>query len=113
MQYLVTKYFAMAQTAWPGDDAITPFSSLSVACEAAMNTNAVRAIITGGASGLGLATARVLASRGAHVVLFDLPTSQGAEQAKAIGPNARFVGGSSVSCCGFRFSLRFVSRRCD
>ena len=36
------------------------------------------ALITGGASGLGLATARALAAAGAHVTLLDLPSSAGA-----------------------------------
>ena len=35
------------------------------------------AIVTGGASGLGRATAALLASRGAGVVIFDLPNSNG------------------------------------
>jgi NAD(P)-dependent dehydrogenase (short-subunit alcohol dehydrogenase family) len=43
------------------------------------------AIVTGGASGLGLATAKRLAAAGAHVVIVDLPSSAGAEQAAAIG----------------------------
>ncbi|QAY59206.1 SDR family NAD(P)-dependent oxidoreductase [Microbacterium protaetiae] len=37
------------------------------------------ALVTGGASGLGLATARRLAERGAKVTIVDLPTSAGAE----------------------------------
>jgi len=43
------------------------------------------AVVTGGASGLGLATARRLAKAGAHVVLIDLAGSAGVEQAAAIG----------------------------
>lgn len=43
------------------------------------------ALITGGASGLGLATARALAAAGAHVTLLDLPSSQGAELAVELG----------------------------
>ena len=43
------------------------------------------AVVTGGASGLGLATAQRLAKAGAHVVLIDLPSSAGAEQAAALG----------------------------
>jgi NAD(P)-dependent dehydrogenase (short-subunit alcohol dehydrogenase family) len=42
------------------------------------------AIVSGGASGLGLATAMELAAAGASVVLADLPTSPGEESAKGI-----------------------------
>ncbi len=47
-------------------------------------TDAV-AVITGGASGLGLATARRLRAAGAQVVLLDLPTSAGEQVAAEIG----------------------------
>ncbi|MFI5615542.1 3-hydroxyacyl-CoA dehydrogenase [Amycolatopsis sp. NPDC051903] len=47
-------------------------------------TNAV-ALVTGGASGLGLATARELHERGAKVVVVDLPTSDGAAIAEGLG----------------------------
>ena len=43
------------------------------------------ALVTGGASGLGLATALRLASRGAHVVIADLPSSRGPEVATEHG----------------------------
>lgn len=43
------------------------------------------ALITGGASGLGLATARLLSAAGAHVTLVDLPSSHGAELAEELG----------------------------
>ena len=43
------------------------------------------ALVTGGASGLGLATARRLADAGAHVVIVDLPSSAGAERAAELG----------------------------
>ncbi|MGB4779476.1 SDR family NAD(P)-dependent oxidoreductase [Microbacterium sp.] len=43
------------------------------------------ALVTGGASGLGLATARRLADQGAHVVVVDLPSSPGAERAAELG----------------------------
>jgi NAD(P)-dependent dehydrogenase (short-subunit alcohol dehydrogenase family) len=43
------------------------------------------AVVTGGASGLGLATAKRLAAAGARVTILDLPSSAGAEQAESIG----------------------------
>ncbi|SFR61600.1 SDR family NAD(P)-dependent oxidoreductase [Microbacterium azadirachtae] len=43
------------------------------------------ALVTGGASGLGLATARRLAAAGATVTIIDLPSSQGAEIAAELG----------------------------
>ncbi|GAA2867289.1 3-hydroxyacyl-CoA dehydrogenase [Pseudonocardia halophobica] len=49
------------------------------------------ALVTGGASGLGLATAETLLDAGASVVIVDLPSSQGAEIAEKLGEKARFV----------------------
>lgn len=43
------------------------------------------ALITGGASGLGLATARRLVAAGAHVTIIDLASSRGAELADELG----------------------------
>lgn len=43
------------------------------------------ALITGGASGLGLATARRLASAGAHVTIVDLERTKGTEIAEQLG----------------------------
>jgi len=43
------------------------------------------AIVTGGASGLGLATARRLAAAGATVTIIDLPASKGADVAEELG----------------------------
>lgn len=49
------------------------------------------AVVTGGASGLGLATARLLAQRGVSVVIADINEEQGQARATELGPNARFV----------------------
>jgi NAD(P)-dependent dehydrogenase (short-subunit alcohol dehydrogenase family) len=53
--------------------------------------------VTGGASGLGEATVRLLAARGAKVAIYDLPRSKGAELAKEIGPAALFEPGDVTS----------------
>ena len=49
------------------------------------------ALVTGGASGLGLATARQLVKSGASVVVADLPTSNGPAAAEELGDAARFA----------------------
>ena len=49
------------------------------------------ALVTGGGSGLGEATARELVLRGARVAILDLPRSKGAEVAKSLGPAAVFA----------------------
>jgi NAD(P)-dependent dehydrogenase (short-subunit alcohol dehydrogenase family) len=48
-------------------------------------------VVTGGASGLGLATVKRLVGKGMPVVLVDLPTSKGAEVAAALGSTVHFV----------------------
>ncbi len=49
------------------------------------------ALVTGGASGLGLATVQRLAAAGARVVMVDLPASAGAQQAAEVGPGVVFA----------------------
>ncbi len=56
-----------------------------------MQLNGATAIVTGGASGLGLATATRFAADGANVVLLDLPSSEGEARAEELGDNARFA----------------------
>lgn len=50
-----------------------------------MDISNCAALVTGGASGLGWATAQRLAAAGAHVVIVDLPSSAGAERAAELG----------------------------
>ena len=50
-----------------------------------MRLSGVAAIVTGGGSGLGRATAEALAARGARVAVFDLNPAAAEEAAKAIG----------------------------
>jgi NAD(P)-dependent dehydrogenase (short-subunit alcohol dehydrogenase family) len=56
-----------------------------------MKLNDASALVTGGASGLGLATATRLRDDGARVVIVDLPTSAGVEVAERLGDRVSFV----------------------
>jgi NAD(P)-dependent dehydrogenase (short-subunit alcohol dehydrogenase family) len=55
-----------------------------------MQIQGIGAVVTGGGSGLGEATARLLASKGAKVAILDLGRSKGADVAKSIGGGAIF-----------------------
>jgi NAD(P)-dependent dehydrogenase (short-subunit alcohol dehydrogenase family) len=50
-----------------------------------MDINGVAAVVTGGASGLGAATSRLLAERGARVVVVDMKDDEGSKLAGEIG----------------------------
>jgi NAD(P)-dependent dehydrogenase (short-subunit alcohol dehydrogenase family) len=50
-----------------------------------MNIEGISAVVTGAASGLGEATARALAARGAHVAIFDRDADKGEAVARDIG----------------------------
>ncbi|WP_111718625.1 SDR family NAD(P)-dependent oxidoreductase [Homoserinimonas sp. OAct 916] len=56
-----------------------------------MKLNGCSAIVTGGASGLGLATAKELVAAGVNVVIVDLPTSAG----EAVAAELREQGGAA------------------
>ncbi|MFF0493409.1 3-hydroxyacyl-CoA dehydrogenase [Nocardia sp. NPDC004068] len=56
-----------------------------------MQINNAVAVVTGGASGLGLATVRELHDQGAKVVILDLPSSDGEAIAKELGENVVFA----------------------
>lgn len=56
-----------------------------------MRLENMAAVVTGGASGLGLATARRLIQRGVAVVLADLNEEVGATAARELGGGARFI----------------------
>lgn len=57
-----------------------------------MRIAGISAVVTGGASGLGRASAEKLVALGARVVIADLPTSNGDEVAQEIGGDTKFVG---------------------
>jgi NAD(P)-dependent dehydrogenase (short-subunit alcohol dehydrogenase family) len=56
-----------------------------------VDVTAGSAVVTGGASGLGLATARRLVEKGVPTVIVDLPTSAGADVAAELGGRTRFA----------------------
>jgi len=62
-----------------------------------MRIDGCSALVTGAASGLGLATATALQAAGAAVVLLDLPGAPGAAIVSALGDRARFVAGDVTS----------------
>jgi NAD(P)-dependent dehydrogenase (short-subunit alcohol dehydrogenase family) len=93
--------------------------------------SSIAAVITGGASGLGAATARRLASHGVKVALFDLNAEQGEALARELGgvfckvdvtseeqvdaafANARAAQGQErvlVNCAGTGYSVKTASR---
>src|SRR5205809_5693440 len=59
--------------------------------EGPMELRNVNAVVTGGASGLGRATAERLVAAGGRVALLDRPASAGADVAKTLGPSALFT----------------------
>jgi NAD(P)-dependent dehydrogenase (short-subunit alcohol dehydrogenase family) len=98
-----------------------------------MQIPGITAFVTGGASGLGAATARKLVACGARVAIYDLPRSKGAELEKELGAGARFLPGdvtdeaqttaaldeaiaafgplrALVSCAGIGSALRTVGK---
>ncbi|MEX0407302.1 SDR family NAD(P)-dependent oxidoreductase [Aquibium sp. LZ166] len=54
-------------------------------------------VVTGGASGLGRATAELLGGQGARIVITDLPASRGREVAAEMGKGTLFVPGDVTS----------------
>ena len=56
-----------------------------------MQFNDIRAAITGGASGLGLATARRVITAGGHALLLDVNAEAGAAALRELGSRARFA----------------------
>ena len=96
-----------------------------------MNVHGQAAIVTGGASGLGAATARILSNNGAKVCILDLDEERGESIAKELNgyfvscdvtneksvqdglASAKEVHGSSrilVNCAGIGNAARMVGR---
>jgi NAD(P)-dependent dehydrogenase (short-subunit alcohol dehydrogenase family) len=70
-----------------------------------MDIQACKAAVTGGASGLGHAVAKMLIAQGAQVALLDVNDDKGAAAAAALGANARYVRTDVASEDGVRAAL--------
>ena len=70
-----------------------------------MDITGAVAVVTGGASGLGLATTTALAAAGASVVVVDLEGSDGPQVEADLGPRVRFVAGDVRSEDSVRAAL--------
>jgi NAD(P)-dependent dehydrogenase (short-subunit alcohol dehydrogenase family) len=73
-----------------------------------MNISGTAALVTGGASGLGAATARLLASAGAAVTLIDLNEDAGDALAKELGGATRFVRADVTSIDDIASAVRLA-----
>jgi NAD(P)-dependent dehydrogenase (short-subunit alcohol dehydrogenase family) len=76
-----------------------------------MKISACTAVITGGASGLGRATAERLLAAGGRVALLDLPRSAGADVAKQLGDHAHFVPADVTNADGVAGALDAAAAR--
>jgi NAD(P)-dependent dehydrogenase (short-subunit alcohol dehydrogenase family) len=76
-----------------------------------MNLQDAVAVITGGGSGLGEATARDFAAAGAKIVILDLPSSPGARVAESFGEKGLFVAADVVSASEIEGALASVAGR--
>lgn len=75
-----------------------------------MNIQGAVAIVTGGASGLGLATARRLIDEGAIVVALDLPGSDRPTRLAALGSSAHFFPCDVTQEAGVIDAVEYASR---
>ncbi len=62
-----------------------------------MNLDGITALVTGGVSGLGLASARRLIREGGNVVIMDLPSSRGKDVSLELGGKTIFAPGDVTS----------------
>ncbi len=76
-----------------------------------MELRTVNAVVTGGASGLGRATAERIVNAGGRVAMLDLPTSKGADVAAALGASATFTPADVTSSEQVAAALAEARRR--
>src|SRR5256885_8716230 len=75
-----------------------------------MELSTVKAVVTGGASGLGRATATRLVAAGARVALLDRAASAGGDVAKSLGAAAAFTPADVTSADEVTAALEAAAR---
>lgn len=68
------------------------------------------AVISGGASGLGAATARMIVEAGGHVVILDVNDKAGAELASELGHRSRFVRTDASDSAQVEHAVDFATK---
>jgi NAD(P)-dependent dehydrogenase (short-subunit alcohol dehydrogenase family) len=76
-----------------------------------MRLEGISVAVTGGASGLGLATAQRVAKAGGRVTIIDLPTSDGAAIAEELGQGAEFAAADVTDSDQFAAALDVADER--
>lgn len=76
-----------------------------------MNLKDAVAVISGGGSGLGEATAREFAANGAKIVVLDLAASPGAKVAESLGAKGLFVAADVVSASEIERAIASATER--
>jgi NAD(P)-dependent dehydrogenase (short-subunit alcohol dehydrogenase family) len=71
-----------------------------------MDVDSTVALVSGGASGLGLASARALEAKGGRVVILDLPGSPGKQVAEDLGDRVAFVPGDVTDPAAVEAAVR-------
>ncbi len=74
-----------------------------------MQLSSAKAVITGGASGLGLATARRVIDAGGHAVLLDINDEQGKAQAAELGERAMYINTDVADEASVQAAIRSAS----
>jgi NAD(P)-dependent dehydrogenase (short-subunit alcohol dehydrogenase family) len=78
-----------------------------------MKLEGLTTAVTGGASGLGLATVRHLVNAGGYATIIDLPGSAGAEVAKDLGDRAQFAPADVTDETAFAAALDAADTQAD
>ncbi|MBT8092296.1 MAG: SDR family oxidoreductase [Gammaproteobacteria bacterium] len=78
-----------------------------------MQLSTAKAVVTGGASGLGLASARRIIAAGGHVVIFDINDEQGKASVDLLGPGAHYINTDVASEASVQAAVAFANDAMD